>query len=48
MAGIRTTSTSSREAANLGMLIQHSRPTEIVTPSTLPPECFHTTKTLAV
>ena len=34
-----------REAAKLGKLTQHSRPTQIVTPSTLPPECFHTTKT---
>lgn len=34
-----------KQAANLGKLTQHSRPTEIVKPSTLPPECFHTTKT---
>ena len=44
-AGIRTRSTPGKEAAKLGKLTQHSHPTEIVTPSTLSPEPFHTTKT---
>jgi hypothetical protein len=34
-----------RDAAKLGELTKHRRPTAIVTPSTLPPERFHTTKT---
>jgi hypothetical protein len=43
----RTGALPGREAAQLGKLTANGRSTEIVTPSTLPPERFHTTKSIS-